>query len=269
MPFLEVGGDKLHYLDEGEGVPVVFVHGACGGASQWKKLASALSDRYRTVCIDLFGNGESEPWPKERRWSPDDDQRPIDTVISRLKGPFHVIAHSGGSNSVYPSLRMHRDRIRSVTLFEPTFFQFLRHAHDDLFSEPEHMATRFRELVDIGDLEAAMASFVDVWANEQGAWNSLPDGVKEKMKIGAGRTYHTWLLPWEDDPKMEDLRDLKLPMLLIKGSETIPSMHRICELIRQGTPGCRYAEIDGAGHMCPFTHWRRVLPLVEEHISNN
>ena len=32
MPFLDVGSDRIHYSDEGEGVPVVFVHGSCGGA---------------------------------------------------------------------------------------------------------------------------------------------------------------------------------------------------------------------------------------------
>ena len=93
-------------------------------------------------------------------------------------------------------------------------------------------------------------SFVDVWAKTEGAWNSIPDSVRTKMQYGAGRLCYTWLQPWDVASTLDDPKQLRLPTLLIKASETITSLHRVCELISQAIPQCPYAEIDGAGRMC-------------------
>ena len=60
MPILNVDGDRLYYLDEGAGTPVIFIHGSCGGADQWRALSSRFQESYRTICLDLFGSGQSE-----------------------------------------------------------------------------------------------------------------------------------------------------------------------------------------------------------------
>jgi pimeloyl-ACP methyl ester carboxylesterase len=75
MPVLYVDGDRLYYLDEVAGTPVIFIHGSRGGAGQWRALSSRLQDSYRTICLDLFGSGQSESWPIERHWTVDDDSR--------------------------------------------------------------------------------------------------------------------------------------------------------------------------------------------------
>ena len=269
MPYLDVEGDRVHYLDEGSGVPIVFIHGSCGGAGQWKSMSSALASRFRTVCIDMPGHGQSSAWPLDRKWSLDDDERAIEAVLSKIEGVFHVVVHSAGGRTAFRSIRTHRDRIKTVTMFEPVYFHWLRHLGDALFSEPTEMSKRYRENIEAGDYEGAMAHFVDAWVKKEGAWISLPASIKDKMWAGAGRLYHEWLMPWEDEPTIDDLKELDLPLLVIKGSDTIGSMDRVCELLCSEIPGCRVIEVPGAGHMCPFTHWHEVLPIVEEHIAGN
>ena len=112
-----------------------------------------------------------------------------------------------------------------------------------------------------------MANFVDVWAGAKGAWDSLPDPVKDMMWPGSGRLYYEWLSISRDEPNREDWAALDLPVLLFKGSRTLPSMHRVCEIMRQALRNCHYVEIDGAGHMSPFTHAAEALPLVREHLA--
>ena len=267
MPYLDIDGDKIHFADQGSGVPVVFVHGGCGGAGQWKNLASRLQDNYRTVCLDLLGSGLSDPWPIEREWSFEIDEKSINAVLDFLNEPVHLIAHSGGCHFSYRSTRSKRDQILSVTYFEPTFFQLLRLDYDPLFAEPEGMATSYRIAMDNHDTDEAMASFVDVWAGAEGAWANLPDPVKNMMLQGSGRLYHEWLGPWADEPSRSDFVELNIPALLIKGSNTIDSMHRVCDITSQSLPNCRYVEIDGAGHMCPFTHAEKTLPTISAHLA--
>lgn len=266
MPVLNVDGDRLHYLDEGAGTPVIFVHGSCGGAGQWRGLASRLQENYRTICLDLFGSGLSEPWPLERPWMVEDDSRAIRAVLERIEGPVHLIAHSGGGHFAYPALQVARDRVLSVTLLEPVYFHLLQWDGDPLFDEPREMAAAYRAAFDEGRGEDAIEGFVDKWVGP-GAWRALPDRVKATMRSGAARLYHEWLLLDLKAPSRADLAALDLPVLLVKGSRTMAAMHRLCDIVARALPRCRYETIEGAGHMSPFTHVEQVAPLVEAQLA--
>ena len=267
MPTLSVDGDALHFSDEGAGVPVVFVHGSCGGGGQWRALASALKERYRTVCVDLFGSGKSEAWPLERVWSRADDDRALSAVLDYLGEPAHFIVHSGGGIFSYQTIADNTAQVRSLTLFEPVFFHLLHHRGDPLFAEPEGMANRYRAAIEEGDLEQAMSGFVDDWAGAPGTWMGMPDGIKQMMQLGANRLYHEWTTVRLDGPTEADLGRLQVPALLFKGSETKAAMHRVCEILQSVLPDCRFREVPGAGHMGPFTHAADVLPNIEVHLA--
>jgi haloalkane dehalogenase len=61
--FLELGGNKLHYIDEGgetSGDPVLMVHGNPTWSFYWRRLIGSLSDRHRTIAIDHLGCGMSD-----------------------------------------------------------------------------------------------------------------------------------------------------------------------------------------------------------------
>jgi pimeloyl-ACP methyl ester carboxylesterase len=43
----------IQYIDEGNGIPVLFVHGALSNANTWRKVIPILSQNYRCIAIDL------------------------------------------------------------------------------------------------------------------------------------------------------------------------------------------------------------------------
>jgi haloalkane dehalogenase len=53
-------GLRYHYLDEGEGEPVVMVHGNPSWSFYYRKLVDALTPEYRTIVPDHIGCGMSE-----------------------------------------------------------------------------------------------------------------------------------------------------------------------------------------------------------------
>ena len=87
------------------------------------------------------------------------------------------------------------------------------------------------------------------------------------MRVGSDRLYHEWACLWFDKPSRSDLKALDRPILLFKGTNTIGSMSRVCNLVRQALPRCTYVELDAAGHMSPFTHTEKVLPPVKKHLA--
>ncbi|MHA1208801.1 MAG: alpha/beta fold hydrolase [Candidatus Freyarchaeota archaeon] len=64
MPFLVIRGKKISYESEGEGLPVVFIHGSMGSRLSWA-FQKQLSKGYRLILLDLPGHGESEPLDEE------------------------------------------------------------------------------------------------------------------------------------------------------------------------------------------------------------
>src|SRR5687767_257670 len=58
--WLVVGaGARMHYVDEGRGDPILFVHGTPSWSFEWRHLISGLCHDYRCVAPDLVGFGLS------------------------------------------------------------------------------------------------------------------------------------------------------------------------------------------------------------------
>ncbi len=58
--FAEVNGWRMHYLDEGQGPPVVMLHGNPTWSFYYRKLVLRLRDRFRTIVPDHIGCGLSD-----------------------------------------------------------------------------------------------------------------------------------------------------------------------------------------------------------------
>lgn len=60
MPVSDCNGATLYYEERGEGVPIVFLHGATAGLRCFEPQLTGLSDEYRTIAVDFRGHGRSE-----------------------------------------------------------------------------------------------------------------------------------------------------------------------------------------------------------------
>lgn len=59
MPFAELPDTRVHYTREGEGPPIVFVHGTATDGEQWAEAATDIADRHTVICPDLSGSGRT------------------------------------------------------------------------------------------------------------------------------------------------------------------------------------------------------------------
>jgi pimeloyl-ACP methyl ester carboxylesterase len=98
--FITVDGVRLHYLEQGAGVPVVFLHGNGAMAEDWAisdVLARTAAAGFRTIAFDRPGFGWSER-PRGRDFSPQAQARLIAGACRQLglDRPI-VVAHSWGT----------------------------------------------------------------------------------------------------------------------------------------------------------------------------
>lgn len=61
MPFIDLAtGIRVHYRDCGQGKTILFVPGLTANVDTWSYQVLALHERYRCVCVDLRGHGDSD-----------------------------------------------------------------------------------------------------------------------------------------------------------------------------------------------------------------
>ena len=58
--YLETDGYRYHFIDEGEGDPVLMVHGNPTWSFYWRRLVLALSPQQRAIAVDHLGCGLSD-----------------------------------------------------------------------------------------------------------------------------------------------------------------------------------------------------------------
>ncbi len=58
--YIEVNGSKIHYIEEGEGDPILFLHGNPTSSYLWRNIIPYLKDNGRCIAPDLIGMGKSD-----------------------------------------------------------------------------------------------------------------------------------------------------------------------------------------------------------------
>lgn len=59
MKYLDLHGERVAYLDEGSGEPILLLHGIAGSSQTWRSVIRPLSRKHRVVAPDLLGHGNS------------------------------------------------------------------------------------------------------------------------------------------------------------------------------------------------------------------
>ena len=60
MPFIDNKGVRIHYVVEGQGEPLIMIHGGPGSLQEWDGYVHYLKDKYQLIRFDLRGNGQSD-----------------------------------------------------------------------------------------------------------------------------------------------------------------------------------------------------------------
>lgn len=97
--FATINGHRMHYIDAGQGSPVVMVHGNPNWSYYYRNLVTALKDRHRCLVPDHIGCGLSDK-PADRAYSYRLAQRIADLEAwiddLNLTEPINLVVHDWG-----------------------------------------------------------------------------------------------------------------------------------------------------------------------------
>ncbi len=115
--YLEVQGSKMHYVGEGMGDPVLFLHGNPTSSYLWRNIIPYVTPLARCLAPDLIGMGKSD--------KPDIDYRFIDHVkyvqgfIEKMGlRNLTLVAHDWGSALAFHYAMRHESNVKGLVFME-------------------------------------------------------------------------------------------------------------------------------------------------------
>ncbi|WP_297103008.1 alpha/beta hydrolase [uncultured Devosia sp.] len=109
-------GVHIHFVDEGEGETVVFLHGFAGSSDMWSAIGLTPMSNFRTIALDARGHGSSG--------RPDDASAygltMVDDVVAVMEArgvtKAHFVGYSMGAETALKLAVIHPDRVASLII---------------------------------------------------------------------------------------------------------------------------------------------------------
>ena len=115
--YLEVKESKMHYIDEGEGDLILFLHGNPTSSYLWRNIIPYMSGKGRCIAPDLIGMGKSGK--PNITYGMDSTFEYLVAFIEKLGlKNITLVLHDWGSILGFHYVNTHRDNIKAIAFME-------------------------------------------------------------------------------------------------------------------------------------------------------
>lgn len=169
--FVEVNGSKMHYLEDGSGDPILFLHGMPTSSYLWRNVIPYVKSLGRCIAPDLIGMGKSDK--PDIEYSVNDHINYIEKFIEKLNlKRITLVMHGWGSVIGFSYAMSHQSNCRGLVFYE----SYLRALNSDDISLPyqEQLSLLQQSEYNTPDLVTNGTYFIDK-IFPQGMMRPLPE----------------------------------------------------------------------------------------------
>lgn len=250
-------GVAFHYIEQGHGAPVIFVHGSLSDYTYWEEQVGPFAEHYRVIDYSRRYN-----YPNDNRsvpgYSAVTDAEDLAELIETLQLPkANIIGHSYGALTALFLAARHPELVRSLVVAEPPAVSLLEHLSGgnaqegrQMFADIQaRMVTPMPRQFQAGARNAGIATFMAYVFNDPRAWEKMsPAAQKETL-----RDAHEWDVMMTNGvlfPPIEPdtIRKISVPVLLMSGAKSYPFLRLIDDELERLLPHCEYFIVPEAGH---------------------
>lgn len=245
-------GVELHYVEQGEGEPLVLLHGGFADYREWGPLSARLAEHNRVIAYSQRYYYPNRNLPIVPGYTTLVDAEDLAAFLQVLNlDRSHVVGYSSGAYMALAMALQHPKLVRTLALAEPPIIDWLPGlpGGDELYAD--FMARFWQPTGDAfrqGDAELAMRTSVKYFAGAD-VLDELPPDVRQGLEEN--------LAGWEAFTTSQDcfpmidkaqVAELSMPVLLITATDTLP-VHKLVngELIRL-LPRAEHAILQDSTH---------------------
>ncbi|MEN9225024.1 MAG: alpha/beta hydrolase [Thermostichus sp. DRC_bins_24] len=259
VAYREWAGQNL--VGEGEGIPVLFLHGFMATHANWWPLMQGLGSHYRCIALDLLGFGQSSQ--PSLRYDIAAEVAFVRGFVEKLglSSPV-LVGHSfGGWVGAAYGVKF---PLRGLVLLAPAGIR-----DDSFVGRYDHLRPLLWESRWVDRLLHGVTPLARWWHQEdrlaQILW--LRGSLRQQP---VARQFLLQRLRPEDavDTVENHIHPIQAPTLVIAAEQddTIPLWH--CQTYAERIPGAKLKILPGAGHAIPAFHSEQVLPFIQDFLSS-
>ena len=250
-----VNGVELHYIEAGQGDPVILLHGDESDYRAWAPQILVLKPRHRVISYSRRYHFPNNNPISGTSHSALVDAEDLAGLMAQLGVPSaHLVGTSYGAFTALAFAIKHPEMVRSLVLAEPPVDQWVTGDARGAALYQQFMATVHEpagQAFAKGDIEGAMRILIDSF-DGAGAFKKLP--AENRTAIMANARF-SQALTASSDPYPNLSRSavarLATPILIVKGVETDELHKLVTEEVGRVLPQAQRVTIAWAGHASP------------------
>ncbi|EEE48074.2 alpha/beta fold hydrolase [Roseibium alexandrii] len=258
------------FLEAGSGHRVILIHSSVAGARQWRALMDNLSGGFHLVAINLFGYGNTKPWPEGATQSLEDQARLVEALVPADGSQVSIVGHSFGGSVAMKAAALLKGRIHRLVLIEPNPFYLLQlHGRDEAYQEAVTLRDLIKAGTDATTWSRAAEYFANYWTGA-GSWEAMPEDRKAKFIQALRPNFHEWDSVMNEQLTLSEwARELPKETTVISAADTVRSIDEIVALMRKQIPDWTFEQTDHGGHMAALTHPELMNPIIANSLNPN
>jgi len=225
---IDIDGLAVFYETEGDGEPIVLLHGGLADNSTWAGQFSGLSPHRRVVAPERQAHGHTPDRPGPLTWSVMTDQT-VKFLVAQGLGPVDLVGWSDGGMVGTLIAAEHPELVRTLTVTGSGF------------SNAGYVAGLVEDLVVLPPDDDELAMFAALYAQ------ASPDGP-EHFPVVWDKVRTMWAEPFD---WAEKVKGISAPTLVIVGDDDFISVEHAAEFSQLVENG-QLAVLPGASHVLPM-----------------
>lgn len=172
--YVEINGVNMHYIDEGSGPVILFIHGTPSWSFDFRKIIKNLSANYRCIAIDHVGFGLSDK-PREYDHSSKNHAANLENLLNHLNIlKYTMVVHDFGGPIGLSLAIKNPDKVQKLIILNSWLW--------NTESEPEYKSLR-------KFIKTSIASFLYIYLNFSARFLLPGSFGKNKLRKEIRRQY--------------------------------------------------------------------------------
>lgn len=268
--FIDVDGARLHFVERGEGSPVVLIHGNAVSLADFEAsgLIEKLAENHRVIAIDRPGFGYSTR-PRDRLWTPTAQAALLHAALKKIgvERPI-VVGHSMGTLIALAMALDHPTDVRSLVLMGGYYYPTFR--IDALLTTPVAipvLGDAMRYTVTAISARALITRSVEVmFSPAKVPAKFFPTLSREMMlrpvQIRANAEDAAFMIPAANASSAR-YKELELPVTIIAGAaDKVVDVKAHSTRLHRDVPQSKLIVVPDAGHMVHYVAPEKVIAAV-------
>lgn len=255
---------QFHYVERGQGQPLVFVHGSASDYRTWQAQQAEFGQHYRTLTYSRRYHWPNKPIGAGTDYAMVEHVRDLQAFLRAHDAlPVHLVGHSYGAFVSLLLAMQAPQLLRTLVLAEPPAITlFVSNPPRPiesvklLFSRPR-AAVGLIKFVATGIVPATAAMKRDDMDAALGIFGkaTLGNGAFDRLSAARRQQARANLIKAEllgsGFPPLDPakIRRIEVPTLLVSGENSVPLWHHLLDRLYELLPQVERIEIPGASHI--------------------